>query len=112
MAASCTVFEVNPPPAANGLNTVTAKFAGVAISLAKIIAVNFSALTNTVGRLLPLICTTEFVRKLLPVTVSVKLGPPTVTEIGLILLITGAVCAGANAHSEIHRIAIHIRSKL
>jgi hypothetical protein len=93
LAVSGTPLDVNPPPAANGLNTVTRRVDGVAMSEPKIVAVSFSPLTKTVGRLLPLICTTEFVRKPLPVTVKVKFRPPDATEGGLMLAITGAVCA-------------------
>jgi hypothetical protein len=49
-------------------------------------------LLYTVGRLLPLICTTEFVFvKPLPVTVNVKVGFPAATEAGLIVVITGCL---------------------
>ena len=56
---SDTGFEVRPPPTANGLKAVTCNVVGVAMSEAKIVAVSCNALLNTVGRLLPLICTTE-----------------------------------------------------
>src|ERR1039458_422402 len=57
------------------------------------VAVSCSELLNVVGRLLPLICTTEFVRKPLPVTATVNVGPPAATEAGLTPVTTGAFCA-------------------
>jgi hypothetical protein len=52
---SITAFEVIPGLAASGLNTVTWSAAGKLTSEAKIVAVTWSGLMNTVGRLLPLI---------------------------------------------------------
>ena len=75
LTVSATALEVSPPPAAKGLKTVIDSVAGVAMSDAKIVAVSCSELLNVVGRLLPLICTTEFVTKPLPVTVTVNVGP-------------------------------------
>jgi hypothetical protein len=107
LTVSGTAFEVTPPPAAKGLKTVTCSVAGVAMSDARIVAVSCSVLLYTVGRLLALICTTEFVRKPLPVTVNVKLGPPADTADGAMLVIVGgAGCAAARRH-----IPIKTRSK-
>jgi hypothetical protein len=93
LTVSGAALEVSPPPVAKGLKTVTGSVAGVAMSDAKTVAVSCSVLLYTVGRLLPLICTTEFVRKPLPVIVNVKLGFPAATDDGLMLVITGVVCA-------------------
>jgi len=93
LTVSGTALEISTP-VPKILATVTCSVAGVAISDAKTVAVSCSVLLYTVGRLLPLICTTEFVFvKPLPVTVNVKVWFPAATEAGLIVVITGAVCA-------------------
>ena len=91
--------------------TVTSSVPGWATSVAKTVAVSPSVLLNIVGRVLPLICTTELVegplgRNPLPVTVSVKFGLPAETGFGLMLEIVGAVCAVAQGC-----IAISAKSK-
>jgi hypothetical protein len=70
-----------PPPGA-GLNTVTWAVPSVAMSLAGMAAVTFVVLTKVVGRFAPFQRTTEEATKLLPVTVSVKSGPPAVALLG------------------------------
>ena len=109
LTVSCSALEVSRP-VAKVLTTVTVSVPGVAMSDAKIVAVNPSVLLNIVGRVLPLICTTELVegpgRNPLPVTVNVKFGLPAETAVGLMLEIVGAVCAVAHGC-----IAISARSK-
>jgi len=101
LTVSCTALEVSRP-VAKVLTTVTSSAPGWAISVAKTVAVSCSVLLYTVGRLLPLICTTEFVFvKPLPVTVNVKVWFPAATEAGLIVVITGAVCALPTWHIPI-----------
>ena len=97
LTVSCTALEVSRP-VAKVLTTVTSSAPGWAISVAKTVAVSCSVLLKIVGRGIPLICTTELVegplgRNPLPVTVNVKVGFPAVTEAGLVVFITGAVCA-------------------
>jgi hypothetical protein len=87
VTVSGIALEVVPPPAAEGLNTVTDSVAGEATSDAKTVAVSCNALRNTVGRLLALIRTTEVGMNPLPFTVRVKLGPPDETEAGERLVI-------------------------
>jgi hypothetical protein len=81
--------EEVPPPGA-GVKTVIEGVPAAATSAAVMVAVNCVALTNTVARALPLICTTEFGAKALPLAVSVKLAPPAVAVVGLMLVSTGA----------------------
>ena len=72
-------LEVGPP----GFCTVTEAVPCAAISCAVIVAVSWFALTKIVGvRAAPFHCTTEALTKLLPVTVSVKFGPPATTVLG------------------------------
>jgi hypothetical protein len=64
----------------------------MAISAARIVAVNFVALTNVVVRALPLKRTTESLlrfTKFVPLTVKVKLGPPAMTLVGERVVIVG-----------------------
>jgi hypothetical protein len=64
------------------LKTVTAAVPAVATSSAGTVAVINVALTNTVAKGVPFHSTTEPLTKLVPVSVSVKLEPPTVAEVG------------------------------
>jgi hypothetical protein len=63
--------EEVPPPGV-GFTTVTAVVPVEARSVARIAAVNCEELTNVVARLTPFHCTTEFVTKFPPLTVSVN----------------------------------------
>jgi hypothetical protein len=100
LTVSCSALEVSRP-VAKVLTTVTVSVPGVAMSDAKIVAVNPSVLLNIVGRVLPLICTTELVEG-----PGRKFGLPAETAVGLMLEIVGAVCAVAHGC-----IAISARSK-
>lgn len=75
-----TALETPPPGA--GLLTVTCAEPTVAISLAGIEAVSCVLLTNVVARLEPFHCTVVLEMNPVPVTVSVKAGPPAMTEEG------------------------------
>ncbi len=81
-------FEVPPPGV--GLNTVTWAVPAVAMSAAVIAAVNWVEETKVVVRFDPFQRTTDLATKLLPLTVSVKAGPPAAAEEGLRLLVVGA----------------------
>ncbi len=78
------------PPPGPGVNTVTCAVPTAATSAAEIAACRLVLLTNVVGRAAPFQRTTESDMKLLPVTVSVSPGPPT-----LVLLGDSAVTSGA-----------------
>ena len=84
-----TKFEVVPPPGA-GFVTVTLAFPAVAISVARMVAVNCVALTNVVALAFELKFTTEVGTKPAPFTVSVKEVPPAATVEGLKEAIVGA----------------------
>lgn len=77
-----------PPPGA-GVTTVTAAVPAVAMSGAKIAAVNCTALTNVVVRALPFQFTTELFVKFVPTTVKVNAAPPAIAVLGLIKIIVG-----------------------
>jgi hypothetical protein len=104
LATICAAFEVCARPP-KGLKTVTTSGAEVARSDAKTVAASCSELLNTVGRLLPLICTTELARKPLPVTVKVKVVLPDETEAGLMLVMNGVVCALVAWHMAVMAIS-------
>src|SRR6266852_4022227 len=72
--AKYTTFEVPPP--GPGLTTVTAAVRAVAMSEARIFALNFDSLTKFVARGLPFHLTTEVDTKPVPLTVSVNAVPP------------------------------------
>jgi hypothetical protein len=80
-------FEVPPPGV--GVTTVTVALPAVAMSVAGMAAVSVVAEPKVVGRTLPFHWTTELVMKFVPVTVSVKAGPPAVADEGLIPLVVG-----------------------
>jgi hypothetical protein len=82
----CTL-EVPPPGA--GLNTVTWAVPAAAISVAGIDAVNWVAEIYVVVRSAPFHRTTEFVTKLVPLTVNVNAAPPAVAELGERLVVVG-----------------------
>jgi hypothetical protein len=83
-----TAFEVPPPGA--GLVNVTPTISTEAIAVAGMAAVNFVALTNVVGTAFPPKLTIEAAMKFVPLTVSVKAGPPAAALFGDIVLIVGA----------------------
>jgi hypothetical protein len=85
--ASVWAFEVPPP--GEGLKTVTAALPALAISVAGIEAVSWLPLAKVVGRLDPFQRTTDDEMKLLPLTVSIKAGPPAVTDEGLMPVMAG-----------------------
>lgn len=93
------IEKVNPvdvPPPGVGLNTVTCTEPALAMSVAKIAAVNRVLLTNVVVRLAPFHCTTEPETKLEPLTASVKAAPPAVAPVGESELAVGmGLLAGA-----------------
>jgi hypothetical protein len=72
----------SPPPGPRGLTTVTDPVFGLAMSSARIVAVNCDRLTNVVARGLPFQYTSEPATKPVPFTVRVKLGPPGATLAG------------------------------
>jgi hypothetical protein len=77
-----------PPPGA-GFVTVTLTVLGVAISVARIAAVNWVALTNVVAFAAPLKFTVAPLTKPVPVTVRVKAAPPAVALLGESEVMTG-----------------------
>lgn len=87
LIANETSFDVPPP--GGGLKTVMRAAPAVAMSVAGIVAVNCVALTNAVVRLAPFNRTVEPLTKLEPLTASVKAAPPAVTELGLMVVMTG-----------------------
>src|SRR5207244_9435656 len=70
-----------PPPGA-GLKIVTDAEPAAAISAAEMAAESCVAETYVVARSAPFQRTTELVTRFVPVTVSVKPGPPAVAEVG------------------------------
>jgi hypothetical protein len=86
--AKLAAVEVPPPGA--GVTTVTTLEPAAARSLAGIVAVRLVELPNVVVRFAPFHWTTEDETKLAPVTVSVKLAPPTVAVAGPTLVTVGA----------------------
>src|SRR5439155_1572193 len=71
-----------PPPGA-GLKIVTDADPAAAISAAEMAAESCVAETYVVARSAPFQRTTELVTRFVPVTVSVKAGPPAVAEVGV-----------------------------
>jgi len=84
-----------PPPGA-GVETVTFAEPAVAMSLAKIDAVNCVALPNVVVRGLPFQFTLELLTKLVPVTISENAIPPAAPEDGFKPEIAGTGLSGAS----------------
>src|ERR1019366_4448164 len=82
---SASTLEVRGPV----LETVILAVPGAAIKAADTCAVNCVALTPVVGSATPFHATVASERKLLPLTVSVKSGPPTNTDAGLRLVMAG-----------------------
>ena len=99
------------PPPGDGLRTLMPAVPGAAISAAPIAAVNCVALTNVVGRALPFQRASELGVNPVPVSVSVKAGPPSAVLVGLkavsvglglftvkftLFVVPGAGCAASN----------------
>jgi hypothetical protein len=84
-----TVWTDEVPPPGVALTTVTDALPAVATSEAGTVAVNEAALTNVVASAVPFQFTTEPPTKLVPVSVSVKLVPPAVAEVGEIKVRVG-----------------------
>jgi hypothetical protein len=79
--ATAMLFELPPP--GPGVTTVIGTLAtGAERSEARIETVSCVLLTYVVERFAPFHCTTEFVTKLLPVTVKEVAALPTVSELG------------------------------
>ena len=72
-----------------GVITETAGVPEVLMALAGTVARNCWLLTKAVGSALPLNITTEFTRKLLPVTLRVNCKPPAVALLGAIAVTEG-----------------------
>ena len=70
------VCAAEVPPPGEGLNTTTDAVPAAEMSAALIAAVSFVLLTKVVVRFEPFHCTTDVFTKFVPVTVSVKAGPP------------------------------------
>src|SRR5262249_28588171 len=79
-------FDVAPDC---GLTTVIRKVPSRARSAPGTVARSWLLLTKLVARGAPFHCTTERRTKSLPLTVSVRAGPPPLTAVGLKLLIAG-----------------------
>ena len=73
-----------------GFTTVMLALPGVRIRLAVTAAVSCVALTSVVGSAVPFQSTVAPERNPVPLTVSVKAGPPAAAEVGLRLVIMGA----------------------
>src|SRR5262249_3391495 len=80
-------FDV--PPLGAGENTVMLVAPGFGMSADVTVANNLVGLSNLVGRLLPLIRTTDELTKPLPLTVSSKSWAPAWTVVGLIVVMRG-----------------------
>ena len=80
-------FDVPPPGA--GVNTVTAAVPATPRSAAGIAAVTCVVETNVVARAAPFQRTTELGTKFVPLTVSVRPGPPAAAEAGLSPVVAG-----------------------
>ena len=85
------MVKVTPFEVPMSLDTVTVTVPAVTIRLESTWAVSCVAVPGVVGRVVAPQCTVSVPSKFEPVTVSVKLGPPAVAELGLIELIDG-VC--------------------
>jgi hypothetical protein len=88
-AVIVNVCALEVPPPGVGLYTVTVAVPVVAISEAKIAAVNWPEETNVVVRFAPFQRTREPVTKPVPFRVSVKPAPPAVPDDGLRLVVAG-----------------------
>ena len=88
------VWALEVPPPGVGLKTVTLAVPAEAMSAARIEAVTWVALTYVVVRFVPFHLTTELEMKLVPLTVSVKAGPPAVADEGLRLVVVGTGLSG------------------
>lgn len=87
--AMVKVCALEVPPPGAGVTTVTATVPAVAMSAAKIAAVNCVALTNCVVRGLPFQFTVEVAVKFVPLTVRGKAAPPATATLGLIEVVVG-----------------------
>ena len=85
-------LEPEVPPEAAGFATVTLATPAKVICAAGTVACNCVLETNVVASAAELNCTTELLRKFVPFTVIVKLGPSAITPLGLSEVIVG-VCA-------------------
>jgi hypothetical protein len=83
-------FEVASPPLV-GVTTVTSAVSGAATSAAGMLAVSLMADTKVVVRSAPFQYTLEVLAKFEPLTVSTNVALPVGFEVGLKLLIAGAV---------------------
>src|SRR5712691_2646980 len=83
------LIGLDVPPPGSGLKTVMGKLPTAAISLARIWAVTWVALTYAVVRAAPLNWTTELLSKLMPLTVNVNAGSPAVLLVAEKVLIAG-----------------------
>src|SRR5215470_7844141 len=86
---TCRMAAADVPPPGVGVNTVMLAAPGLGMFAEVILAVNCVALPNVVGRLLPLIRTTDELTKPLPVTIRSKSGLPACTVVGLIIVMRG-----------------------
>ena len=84
------IVKVAPPEVTPLSTTVTVAVPGAAMRLAGTWAVNCVAPTKLVVSAVPFHWTTAPERKPVPLTVRVKAGPPSIAELGLSELITGA----------------------
>ncbi len=87
LTVKLTEFELPPP--GDGFVTVTLTLPALAMSEARMAAVNCVALTNVVVRALPPKFTTEFATKPVPFTVKLNPAPPAVALVGEMLVIVG-----------------------
>src|SRR5205823_212291 len=87
--------ELDVPPPGAGLKIVTVAVPAAAMSAAEIAAVSCVAETYVVARSAPFHRTTALVTKFVPVTVSVKAGPPAVAEVGVSPVDVGTGLLGA-----------------
>src|SRR5271166_2542875 len=77
------------PPPGPAVTTVTGSVPAVVRSAAGMMAVSWVALTKVVARAVPLKSAVELDTKLVPVSVMVVFGAPTVAEVGLMLVSVG-----------------------
>lgn len=87
VTVKATLLEVPPPGA--GFVTVTAGVPAVAMSDARMAAVNWVALTKVVVLAAPAKFTVEVFTKFVPFTVSVNAGPPAAALVGESVVIVG-----------------------
>ena len=88
-------FEVPPP--GTGFTTVIDAVPTAAISAAVIVDVTEELETNPVARAEPLKSTTDPETKFVPLTVTMKLAPPAVVEVGLMEVVVGTGFKTTNA---------------